>query len=111
MKSLFYYTLSESDKHEIHELGKIFPKMSDEEFDGLVEDIQLNGLIVPITLYENKVLDGKERYRACLITGVKPHFRELPKHIEPLNYIMSMNNCRQTFNIPTKCEIILKIEQ
>jgi hypothetical protein len=38
----------------------------------LAEDIKANGLVEPITLYEGKVLDGRNRWRACEIAGVEP---------------------------------------
>jgi hypothetical protein len=50
---------------EQHELSKIFPALSELEFDQLVSDIQQNGLIQPVVIFEDKVLDGWHRYRAC----------------------------------------------
>ena len=47
--------------------------MSPDEFDGLKQDIRANGLRTPVLLYENKVLDGRNRYAACREIGVKPH--------------------------------------
>lgn len=40
--------------------------MPDEEFEAFCADIQRRGQRSPIVLYENKVLDGWHRYRACL---------------------------------------------
>jgi hypothetical protein len=36
----------------------------------------MNGLQEPITLYENKVLDGCHRQRACEEAGIRPRFAE-----------------------------------
>jgi hypothetical protein len=51
------------EKHEFN----IFPDMSAEEFIRLKADIQENGFDdrYPIMLYDNKILDGWNRYRAC----------------------------------------------
>lgn len=43
--------------------------MDNEEFDAFCEDVAARGIIVPITLYEGKVLDGWHRYRAHKRTG------------------------------------------
>ncbi|MCD6295935.1 MAG: ParB N-terminal domain-containing protein, partial [Deltaproteobacteria bacterium] len=50
---------------EFHEIANMFPLMEGTEFDALVTDIKENGLLEPIWLYENKILDGRNRYRAC----------------------------------------------
>ena len=48
-----------------HPHASIFPEMNSAEFDLLVEDIRANGVRVPITLYEGKILDGRHRYKAA----------------------------------------------
>ena len=52
-------------KLEPHDLSKLFPPISDEDFNRLAADIKLNGLHQPIVRYQGKILDGNNRYRAC----------------------------------------------
>lgn len=56
---------------EQHDLSRAFPSMSAEELAALEADIQANGLIEPVMVYEGKILDGWHRYMACQRTGVK----------------------------------------
>lgn len=54
-----------------HDLANIFPLMQGEEFDGLVQSIKENGLLVPIVMHEGLVLDGRNRWLACKKAGVE----------------------------------------
>lgn len=75
-----------------HSLATIFPLIEGEAFDALVEDIRANGLVEPITTYEGAILDGRNRYRACMKTKgeVKPRY-EAYTGKDPLAYVISLN--------------------
>lgn len=57
---------------EFHEIANVFPLMEGDEFKELVEDIRKNGQQQPILTYEGKILDGRNRYRACVEADVEP---------------------------------------
>lgn len=61
---------------ELHPLCGLFPRLGDDELHALAADIAAHGLREPITLHSGMVLDGGNRYRACLIAGVEPRFVE-----------------------------------
>jgi hypothetical protein len=78
-----------------HPIAAIFPLLdpASAEFLALVEDIKENGLREPITLYEDKILDGRNRYLALTISG-----REIEKHTfrpyygnDPIGFVLSAN--------------------
>jgi len=48
-----------------HPLAKLFPDMPDADFAALVEDVRQNGVKIPILIYRGRILDGRQRYRAC----------------------------------------------
>ena len=75
---------------EFHPVSDIFPMMHPEAFEELAEDIKQNGLLTPIVTYENKVLDGRNRLKACAKTGVEPRF-EAYAGDNPLSYVVSLN--------------------
>jgi len=57
---------------KFHPLANIFPLIEGTEFDDLVADIKVNGLHDPIVIHNDLILDGRNRYRACLAAGVDP---------------------------------------
>ena len=63
-------------EYELHPLCTLFPRLTGAEFNALRDDIQANGLRQPIVLHEGRILDGGNRYRACIEAGVAPKFVE-----------------------------------
>jgi ParB-like chromosome segregation protein Spo0J len=49
-----------------HELAECFPLIAGNEFAELVASIRARGQHEPITLFNGLILDGRNRYRACL---------------------------------------------
>jgi hypothetical protein len=47
----------------------------------------------PITVFDGKILDGRNRYKACLSVGVVPVFRNLDvsRFPDPVVYVLSRN--------------------
>jgi len=80
--------------YEFHELCCIFPRCSDAELELLISDIRENGLQIPITLYEGKILDGRNRYLACQMLNKEPEYIEFDGD-SPLTFVISRNLCRR----------------
>ena len=80
--------------YEFHELCRIFPRCTDEELQLLVSDIRENGLLTPITLYEGKILDGRNRYLACQMLNKEPDYVKFDGDA-PLPFVISRNLCRR----------------
>jgi hypothetical protein len=73
-----------------HPLADLFPLMEGIEFDELVADIKLNGLEEVIVMLDDQILDGRNRYLACLAADVEPLF--VPhRGDDPLAYVISAN--------------------
>ena len=78
--------------YEIHEDAHILPLLEGEELDALASDIQAHGLIEPILLYEGKIIDGRNRLRACELIGLEPTFQETELDgLTPLEFVLSKN--------------------
>ena len=79
-------------KHDIqdHPVANIFPLLSDDELKELAQDIKENGLRQTIVLHEEKILDGRNRYRACKLAGVESRFEKF-KGDSAASFVISMN--------------------
>jgi hypothetical protein len=74
------------------ERANIFPLMQGDEFDELVGDIKRRGLLDPIDIYNGKIIDGRNRARACENAGIEPQYKEFQgKDDDVTRYIISKN--------------------
>lgn len=77
---------------ELHPLCRLFPRLEGDAFASLKADIQANGQRQDIILYEGKILDGGNRYRACIELGIEPTTIE-PEFgdCDVLKFVLSVN--------------------
>jgi regulator of replication initiation timing len=81
-------------KFELHPLCALFPRMAGAEFEALKADIQANGLRHPIVTHKGMILDGGNRYQACMDLGVKPLMTEYSGE-NLVTYVLSANFFRR----------------
>ena len=75
----------------------IFPEMQPEDFQRLLSDIKQNGYDSkqPIYLYEGKIVDGWNRYKACNELGVDPVYKQfMGSNSDAVLFIMRTNKRR-----------------
>jgi len=94
---------------EFHEISSVFPLMNELEIEDLSIDIKNNGLNHPIMLYEGKILDGRNRYIACLKVGIKPHFEDWKNGGSPVDYVISENLKRRHLNETQRAIVAAKL--
>lgn len=78
----------------LHPLCTLFPGLVGPDQEELVNDIKLYGLRVPIVLLGGQILDGRNRYAACIKAGVDPVFTEFDG-ADPAAFVLSMNMYRR----------------
>lgn len=91
---------------KLHELCSIFPKLDEYDFNNLVDSIRSKGLIEPITLSKDGlVLDGQNRYLACLEAGIEPRFVEFDGD-DLISFVLSKNMHRRHLSKGQQAAII-----
>lgn len=75
---------------ELHPLCALFPRMVGDAFETLKADIAANGLRQPIVMHHGMILDGGNRYRACMEAGIKPTLVEYTG-TNLVEYVLSAN--------------------
>lgn len=100
------------DGYQIHPAANVFPMMPDEALEELAQDIATHGQREPVVLFQGKVLDGRNRLRACQIAGVKPKFVHLDvKEVDsPTSYVVSLNLHRRMLSASQRAAIALTLE-
>jgi hypothetical protein len=76
---------------EFHEVSSVFPPMGERDYQALKTDIAQNGLKQPVIVHENKIVDGRQRYRACLELGIEPRLVEWYGEGSLVSFAVSMN--------------------
>lgn len=95
---------------QFHEIANVFPLLEGEEFRELCEDIEKNGQQQPILTYESKILDGRNRYRACREIGEEPWVERWVGD-NPVEAVMSLNLHRRHLTSGQKAMIGVEAEK
>ena len=93
---------------EDHPIAAIFPLLPEEELKELAADIEARGLLQPILLHEGKILDGRNRYRACQMAGVTPE-TETYAGTDPLKDTLSLNLRRRHLSESQRAMVAAKL--
>lgn len=75
---------------EFHPIADCFPLIDGTEFDELVADIRSNGVRESVILFEGKILDGRNRYRASLVAGIDCPLTTYDG-TDPVGFVVSLN--------------------
>jgi N6-adenosine-specific RNA methylase IME4 len=93
---------------EFHPYANIFPLIEGAEFEELVSDIRAHGVREPIWLYEEKILEGRNRYRASAAAEVDCPARPY-EGSDPLAFVVSMNLRRRHLNESQRAMVAAKL--
>ena len=82
-------------KYTQHPLSAAFPAMTDQEFLELKDSVSVNGVLNPITIFEDMVLDGWHRYKAANDLGIDCPEVGFADWIDPKDFVLAQNKNRR----------------
>jgi hypothetical protein len=94
---------------KVHPAAELFPIMSDDELFALAADIKANGLLQPLTMLGDVLLDGRNRMRACALAGVAPTTKQFTGD-SPVAFVIAANLRRRDLTASQKACIAVEIE-
>lgn len=92
-----------------HPIADVWPMMDEAKIAELADDISKNGQLIPVWLYEGKILDGRNRWAACQIAGVEPKTKEYTGD-EPTAFAVSLNDRRRHMNKGALAAVAAELE-
>ncbi len=98
-----------SDHLTAHKYAGLFPLATDTELEEMAADIAERGLLHPIIMLDGKILDGRNRHRACVMAGEEPLFVEYAGN-NPLADVISWNLHRRQLSISQRAVLALKLK-
>lgn len=98
---------SQYGTREAHPYANIFPLLPDTELKALADDIAVHGLREPIWLHrDGRIIDGRNRYRACELAGVAPQYRTYQgDDAGLLHFVVSLNLHRRHLDVGQRAMI------
>src|SRR5215211_6851887 len=101
--------MSTSTGADIHELANLFPLLEGPDFEALKADIATYGLREPIWTYQGKVIDGRNRLRACRELGIDPPTREWDGKGSLVAFALSLNLHRRHLTSSQRAAVAVEV--
>lgn len=84
---------NKAEQLQYHAAADVFAMMDNSRYNELLADIKKNGQRVPIVTCNGLILDGRNRYKACLELNIEPVIESFNGN--PWAYVWSLNGARR----------------
>src|SRR5579862_2420276 len=102
-------TAEYSKTEKWHKEANLLPLMPDDALAALADNIKEHGLQQPIVLFEGKVLDGRNRLRACEKKGIRLSTKDFikfhPNGLDARQFVFTTNLHRRQLKVDQRAAI------
>ena len=95
-----------------HPFADIFPMMDEVALAELAADIKAESQREPIHLWQDQIIDGRNRYAACKLAGVEPIIKKIEfpgGDAEALAYVLSRNLKRRHLSVTQRSDVARRL--
>jgi|GEM_PF-6994553 len=99
-------------EYSFHPVADLLPPMTADEFAGLCDSIKTDGLQVKIMTWNNQIIDGRHRYKACLETGAPINVEDVSNDVlesDLVGFVLALNSHRRALSPSQKAMIAAKL--
>ena len=101
-------SVNEHSLMEFHPIANTFPLPSEDALDEMLVDVDENGQIEPVRVYEGKILDGRGMAIVCQRLGIQPKTEEYTDG-NPLEFVTSKNLKRRHLTLGQRAAIGVEV--
>ena len=95
--------------YEVHEIANTYPMAQENEFISIMNSIRAEGQKQSIVLYNGRILDGRNRYKACQRLGIEPKTVIFEgAYEEAVSHSIALNSARRHMNKSQQAMIVAK---
>lgn len=98
---------------KIHPFADLFPMMPEADLKAMGEDIKINGQRLPIISWNDMIIDGRNRLKACELVGVEPVIKDksdvFNNELEVIEFINSANLLRRHLSASERAVIAVEL--
>jgi hypothetical protein len=95
--------------YRVHPVAAMFRSLPPDDYEELKASIEGIGLLTPIMVQGDTLLDGRNRLRACIELGIEPRIQEYTGTLKPEHYIETINLNRRHLSEDQRLGIVTKI--
>lgn len=92
-----------------HPLSAAFPDMSREEYSELLDSVGKIGILNPIVIFEDMIIDGWHRYMASVELDIECPADDLPEHIDPREFVIAQNISRRSLTASQRALAVVTV--